>query len=378
MFRDKRVRNMAFFTPTFMIIMFLFLFGYLQTTLSKPENYKVHVVGDTKIVQPLLGKMQVIGIPSVAVGKQMIQRGEARVVLEAPDKLPTADSFHPVTLAAYYDPKQDISKATLEQIEKAVTDANGQTLQQVFKQRGISADLVEPLKVTEQEVIVGGKGGAGQMVIQLLPYLIIIWAFYGGLSVASELVAGEKDKNTLETLLISPVTRTEIATGKFLSLATLCLISSASSFIGLFIIEKLHLSITSALFPNGLGVSATSGLLILSVLLPTVGMFASVLLALSTYARNPREAQSYSTAVSFLVLMPAMSSQFIGFTEFASSKWLYFIPVLNSATVVRDVLQDKPNAFGIFATVGLSLVMSVILIAVAIRMFNREQVLMRV
>jgi len=101
-------------------------------------------------------------------------------------------------------------------------------------------------------------------------------------------------------------------------------------------------------------------------------------LTLSTFARNPREAQSYLAGLSFLILMPAMMSQFIGYTDFANARWIYAIPVLNTATVLRNVLQAKPNGVGFLITVAVSLVLAAIGIRVAVSMFKREEVLTRV
>jgi sodium transport system permease protein len=380
MFRDKRVRSMSLFTPVLMMVMFVFMFGYLEDTVGKPSNLKIHIVKGSPEVEASLRKSQmgVIEVNSVEEGKALIKKGEAKLVLEFPDKLPTPGNFHPVKINAYFDPKQEMSRLALGAVQSAFSTQNQQILKEVFKARGMPENATEPIQVVGQEVTIGGKNGAGQIVIQILPYLIVIWAFYGGMSIATELVAGEKEKNTLETLLISPATRTQIAMGKFLSLSAVCLLSSVSSFIGLFVMEKLSLPMTRGLFPHGLGVGFDSAGIILLVLVPTVALFASLLLAISAYAKNPREAQTYLTGVSFLVLMPAMASQFIGYTDFASSRWLFSIPVLNTATVIRQVLQAKPDTIGVIVTIGVSMVLALIALKAAVVMFNREQVLVRV
>lgn len=381
MFRDKRVRNVAFVMPSLIIVMLMFLLGFLQDRVSEPSNIKLYIVsGMPGEIQKELkdSKAQVFEINSVNEGKELIQEGKANIVLAASGSFRNIANGKQVELDAYYDPKKELSKVDLEAVRSDVNEVNKADTDKVLSAKGISEAEAEPFKFAQKEVVVGGTNAASELIVSLLPYLIVIWAFYGGMSIATELVAGEKDKNTLETLLISPATRTQIAIGKFLSLCVVCLVSSLSSFIGLIIVEYSHMGITQKLFPHGLGLTPESALLILLVLLPTVGLFAAILLAISTYAKNPREAQTYLAGVSFLVLMPAMCSQFIGYTDFANSSWLYLIPVLNTATVIRQALQSQVNVSGMATCIALSLILAAIGIKAAVHLFNREAVLVRI
>lgn len=378
MFRDKRVRTMALVTPSLIIIMMIFMLGFVQDQVTKPSNMKIHIVKSANpLVNQLLDskKMTSIEINSVEEGEQMIQHGDARLVIafEEPKSIGA-----PTVIDAYYDPKREISSIALQGFQEAINQQNKKMLITQLKARNIPVETAEQVKLVDHKVQVGGASDTSAFIVQLLPYLIVIWAFYGGMSIATELVAGEKEKNTLETLLIAPATRTQIAFGKFLSLAVVCLISSLSSFVGLFVVQSMHTKMTEKLFPHGIGVTPESSLLILAVLIPAVALFASLLLAISTYAKNPREAQTLLAGVSFVVLMPAITSQFIGFTDFASSRWLYMVPVLNTATILRQILQAQINTTGFLTCVAISLVLAAIGIRIAVGLFNREQVLSRI
>src|SRR5207253_577554 len=112
-----------------------------------------------------------------------------------------------------------------------------------------------------------------------------------------------------ETLLITPVGRSQIALGKFLALMAVCLMSSLSAVTGFILAGVSHFGAFSKLFEHGLGMGLPEILTIVLVLIPTAAFFASMLIAISTYAKNPREAQSYLAGVSFVVLMPAVFGQ---------------------------------------------------------------------
>lgn len=244
--------------------------------------------------------------------------------------------------------------------------------------KGIPADADERLKVVPKDVQVGAKGEAGDFLIGMLPYLVVIWAFFGGMGISSDLVAGEKDKNTLETLLISPAKRTDIVLGKFLALATICLSSSLTSVLGLAFFAAVKVSGTEEIFKNGLGVTPLAFLIILSVLIPLVAFFASMLITVSSYARNSREAQSYLSQFSTVVIIPAVFSQFIGLTDAGHSMWINFVPILNTANCIRSALLGKSDPVSVLVTVAVSLVIAIIAVRLTVHLFNREEVLVRV
>jgi sodium transport system permease protein len=222
-----------------------------------------------------------------------------------------------------------------------------------------------------------GQAFGGSMLVGFLPYLIILWAFYGGFSIVSDLVAGEKEKGTLETLLVSPISRTDIAVGKFLALATVSLAATVSALMGVVLMGLFDNKATSVMFDGGLSLSLESILAIVLALIPLIVLFAAGLLSLSTFAKNQREVQSYLSLVSFLVLVPAMMSQFIGYTDAATSTWIAFTPILNTATVLRQALLEKVDYGTLAITTGVSVVLAVLALWVVVRLFQRESVLFR-
>ncbi len=380
MLRDKRVRQSAVFGPMFMIMMFMVLFGFLFSTIGEKSNVKVHVVkADNSMVQKMRAAgMDVEQVESLGKGRAMVRDGKARVVLQFEKDYDKKLAVHePTKIQALFNPSEQVSQIAMANVRELLDKANEENRNALLTAKGISLDQAEPLHISTEEVKVGQNKG-NEILIGFLPYLIVIWAFYGGMSIVSDLVAGEKEKNTLETLLIAPVKRYQVALCKFYALSSVCLVSSMSSVAGVYIMAALHLPITKKLFEQGVGVTPQAAGVILLVMAPTVALFASIMLAVSTYARNAREAQSYLTLVSFVVLMPAISSQFIGFTDAGSSRWVNFVPVLNAANTIRQSMFGKFDWSGIFITVAVSLAIALVAMRVAVTLFNREQVLTRV
>ena len=242
----------------------------------------------------------------------------------------------------------------------------------------VSPSKLDLITVKREIVPVGTGEGAGEMIVGLLPYLIVIWAFYGGMGIVGDLVAGEKEKNTLETLLITPVRRTQIVLGKFYALSVVCLLSSVSSIVGLGLYAVLRPPGSAELLKGGLGLDPATIGIVLLLLLPMVALFAGLLIAVSSFAKNTREASTHLSVLSFLVIMPAIFIQFLGLTDLGKQLWINFVPILNAGANIRAAFLGKAELLPVVVTVAVSLVIALVALKIAVWLFNREQVLTRV
>jgi sodium transport system permease protein len=376
MLRDKRVRSGALVSPLMMMLVLLFLFGFITDSLGKRENLKVHVIGSGPFVDQLKqAKMQVLTLKSVAEAEEKIRKGEVRVALEVPKEIVPGEQ---AVIKAYFDPKDEKAQVNVSQLGAVFEVANKKALEDLIVKQGLPKTAAEPVKFEEKPVKVGEAAGASDFIIRLLPYIIVVYAFFGGMGSVGDLVAGEKEKMTLETLLITAVSRLDVALGKFLALSLLCLASSMSAVAGMLLAGAFKLKMFQTLFPNGLGVTPMALFLTLLALLPAVALFSSLMLAVSTKAKNIREAQTQLTLLSLVVLMPAMFSQFIGLTDFAKAAWINAVPVLNTATAIRSALQGKVELGPLAIGVVVNGLLAAVALAWAIKLFKQEDVLVRV
>lgn len=379
--RDKRVVTSALMMPILLIFVFLFLFGMIQKSVTKQESIELHVVSASKdhpIVRAFeqSGKFKIKEISSLDQGEKLVRDGKARIALSF-SPFPPADPNNPSVVLARYDASEVKSEVALRVIEGVVEGVNKKSLETVLAAKSIPKVAAEPFKVEAKKVEIKEALGTS-MILAMIPYLIVLWAFYGGMGIVGDMIAGEKEKQTLETLLISPVNRAEVALGKFMALALLCLISSLTVLVGILIIGKLNLPLTRGLFPQGVSISLASLGAIFAVLVPLVALFAAGMIAVSTYAKNTREAQTHLTLMSFLVLLPAVFGQLVGITDIGKSVAVKFVPVLNSSTTIRNALLGKLDGFDIAAAAGINLVLAAIALWIAVMLFRKESVLTRV
>ncbi len=375
MFRDKRVKFGAFVMPIFLVLMMVQLFGFIIGAAKGATKSTIYFVGaKTEFSKAFENSgMKVLSVPTAEDGIKLIKQDKAKLVLDI--KPPKEDGQ--VIIDAYFDPKQQMGQLALSGVQQALAKENQDHLKVTLTERHIPESAAEFIKLNPKKVEVGSQG-AGELIVGFLPYLIVLFAFSGGMSMAADLVAGEKDKNTLETLLITPVHRNHIVLGKVIALASVCFLSSFSCLIGLFVASVAKLPGSEEMFKNGFGVTPAAAGTIILLLLPLVAMFGSVLIAISSYARNPREAQTYLALVNFVVILPAVFSQVIGLTDLGSKLWINTIPVLNSANNIRNALLGKTDWMAVAITFGMSTFLAAIAIVIAVRLFNREEVLIRV
>ncbi len=383
--RDKRSRSAMVVGPFFSVFLMFALFGIIGASVKKAATTTIHVVGkpqgkiDEAIVNAMKkGEIKVEEVATVEAGEKLIKDGKARLVLDFGTGLEqNLAAGKGSTLKALFDPGEQKAQIALSVIETVIGKVNDGVLEQLLTKNNLDKSLVRPISVERVKVKVGETSTA-EVLVQLIPDLIIIWAFYGGMSIASDIVSGEKERQTLETLLISPTSRLNICLGKLLALAAACSVATLSAFIALIAGTKLPLPGMERLLEGGLQVSATGALVMLLVLLPTIALFASMLLAVSAFAKNTREAQTYLAQASFVVVLPAVFSQVIGLTDAGSARWVSFVPVLNSANALRQALLGKYDGVGIAITIVLGIVLSAAALVYAIRTFNKEEVLTRI
>lgn len=306
--------------------------------------------------------------------EQMLRsrRVRAAVVLDTDfeQRLHNERSAHVVVL---FDPLNDSSRDALSRLRATLEQLNAQWLQRRLAQRFISAEFMKPLEVRTETLRT--ENPAGNLILSLLlPYVIVLSAFFGAVSPAFDLVAGEKERGTIETLLATPASRRQIVWGKFLTIMLICMLAAIFAMLGMLLALKLPTS--SHIFTAQSGrfsIPLVSIAAMVATLIPLTVFYSATLLIVSTFARNQKEAQTYLIPLSMLVVLPGVASMLVR-TE--SSLWVALLPVLNSAVILKQVLTGIVDA----QFVGLSLIASglvaIIAMQIAARLFERETILL--
>jgi len=354
MLRDQRVIFGVFIGP---LLFTIGIFAMLGVTTRKVGETARKSVIPLAVVQKEKGqtflkplemskRFRILNVPGREAGEEKLKEGEARLLLDFSENaipahigmgmLPGTEMETPVQIKIYYDPSDQQSEIALQVIRAQVAEMNKVIAQERLKSRGLDPGLIEPFKADTQPL----EGRSQGFVLVMIPYFLMLWSLVGGMTIASDLVAGEKERGTMETLLTSPATRMQVVAGKFMALLS-------QAWIGL-LIQVIGLGIGWQMMMGSDGMSRaelnlTPGVLLITfiAILPYSVFNTALLFALSTYARNQREAQGHVTAVSFILMIPLIMAQFMGFFAFSREWWIGLLPVLNVFQVVRNALSGQ-------------------------------------
>jgi sodium transport system permease protein len=219
------------------------------------------------------------------------------------------------------------------------------------------------------------KAAANSFLSFFLPYILITMCMTGGLSAALDASAGERERKTLESLLLTPAPRTQVLVGKILAISTVSFLAAAVA-IGSMLLALTRLQLGSA--GGNLHISLSPLLAAVMVWLAVLlaSAFSSVTLALGTLARNFRQGQAYVTPLYFITIFPASIVLLI--PDFNPNLAYYLIPILNAVLVLRDAIVHGSVAWPALGVTTASLAATGALSwYAALRLFTREALLIK-
>ena len=235
-------------------------------------------------------------------------------------------------------------------------------------------NLINPITI-EEKGTANMREILGERMGGILPYMFIIFCLMGSMYPAIDLGAGEKERGTLETLLLAPIRRYQIVLGKFFVVfttgVTAALLSITS--IGIMLAVKVQ-EISGELHDVFASISVVDLVLIAAMLIPTAAIFASLLLSISIYAKSFKEASSYCGPLNFLAIIPA----FIAMLPIVKLDWYWaMVPITNISLAIKELIKGTMNYNMLFAILGSSVVIAGALLLFCTKWFEREAVLFR-
>lgn len=208
----------------------------------------------------------------------------------------------------------------------------------------------------------------------MLPFLLIIFLFSGAMSFCADSFAGEKERGTMATLLMTPTKRSHIAIGKIIALSVMAIVSATASFIGiLFSLPKMLGSASSQFNFNvyGFGTYVLLFLVIISVTL----LFIAILGTLSAFAKSVREASSLCIPVMILVMLIGISG-FMSSTA-STNPVYYLIPVYNAVQSLTGILSGNISTLCFGITILANLFYVIVIVILLSRMLNSEKIMFK-
>ena len=385
--RDRRAIISMFLVPTVLMPLITFGFAAVSIKMVKKASHEiptVMIVGgedSPAIRQKLEAQSDLKIVPFAADYAEQISHKKLRAAVEIPHGFDEAlRSGKRSSVKIYTHDGEMRSNFATNTLERTLRDYSRSIVQERLAANNLPADLITPFDTRRQNVAPPEKVG-GNSIGGMIPYILIILCFTGAMYPAIDLTAGEKERGTMETILCSPAARSELVLGKFLVVLAASLMTVACSVLSM----GLTAFIGSHWLRDTLGTAANAatalptvslpGVLgVLVLVLPLAVFFSASLMTISLFAKSYKEAQTYVSPLLIIVILPAIGAVLPG-VELTTT--LSLIPILNIALVSKELVA------GTFPLLPLSLIFlstcayAAAALALAVRMFNREDVLFR-
>lgn len=387
-FRDRKMIFAVFLLPVLIMVLLLTVINNLQGKMQADIEEHRSVVWIRNEPESFRAFLQGSGLPcsvkavtGEADGKEArreILNGKADLYIEFPEDFDGKVGKYQVgddipDIHTYYNPSENYSSQAYQTISAGALESYRQTL---LAQRAGTLEAVTVFTVNknnESVQIQDEEKASGQALGMMLPYFITLLLFAGAMGIGTDMIAGEKERGTMASLLVAPVKRSSIVLGKVFALMTVSGISSIIYVAGMVICMPFMMDSMSGLEDAlSLKLSAPQILMMGLLLLAIAFLYAAVVALISVFAKTTKEASTYIMPVYMIILVIGLLTMFrMG----DGSPYDYYIPFYNSAVALQSILTHELSASQFAVTLAETLLLGGALTILIARAFNNEKVM---
>ncbi|HET9408084.1 MAG TPA: ABC transporter permease [Candidatus Sulfotelmatobacter sp.] len=370
--RDRRSIMSVLLVAALMPTLFGAMFTVMANRAKDADQIKLPVVGAENapaFVDWLQQQSGVTVAPAPADPEEAVRSRKEDVVLII-DKDFSKDLARavPAPVKLVSDSTRDSARRKVERVRTLVTAYSSQLAALRLIARGVAPALAQSVKIEDVEVSSAQERLAERL--NILTLLLVIAAATGGMQVAIDTTAGERERGSLEPLLLNPVPRIVLAAGKWLAAAVFACSSVLFSLL-------LTVNVLRRVPWQDLGirfrVSDADLMSLLALVLPLAFLLSAVVIFASTFARSFKEAQGYMGMLILLPLVPGVVSTLY---PMANRPWLAPVPVFGQYALAADVLGGKAPGVALYILAGASaLGCGIVLMALTSRLLSREAII---
>jgi sodium transport system permease protein len=319
-------------------------------------------------VVPFAGPSQ-DGPPTLQMAEAAVRERREDVIVVIPSDF--AKRFRvsaPAPVKIVSDGSRQATRPRVQRVRGLFTQYSAQIGTMRLVGRGVSPAIATALQVEDVEVSSGQQRAA--TILSFVPMFIVLAGFMGGMQIATDSTAGERERGSLEPLLVNPAPRASIAAGKWLA-ATFASVLSVLLTAALVITMLRFIPLQELGIRFRLGPPQFAGLLL--AILPMCLMSTAFQTYLATFAKSFKEAQTY---MGILILVPMLPGIIATVYPIAAQFWMYPIPVLGQHLLMTDVLGGKAPAWWAFMLgAGAALLTAMVMVQLTTRMLQKEKII---
>ena len=374
-FGDKRMVMTALIPGVMIYAMYSFM-GSGMSQMHEPEENYIFEINVVNMPQTMAFLEEIQGVDLTKVEakdadavKDAIREDEADVLVVFPEDFDMQMLTYDVTTATTPAPNIEIYYNSASTESSSAYNMVKETL------NGFEQALANKFDICQGETkydLATDEDVSAMFISMMMPMLILMMLFSGCLSVSAESIAGEKERGTIATLLVTPMKRRDLALGKMISLSTFGLLSGLSSFTG------IMLSLPKLMDGSGLdnvkfGYTVVDYVVLFIVIITTTLLIVGMISVISAYAKSVKEATTMASPLMIVAsLVGVMNMMSNGMPE---ELYWYLIPIYNTVQCISGVFSMDYQMIPVILTCTANVVYAGILAVVLTKMFGSERIM---
>lgn len=371
-FRDRRALYSLVIGSLFGPAMIGFMFSQMASQQKGAQEIKIPVIGREHapvLVDWLTQQSGIEVVDGPADPEAAVRDRKADFVLIIEKDF--AERFRkslPAPVKVVSDVTSQSTRSKVTRLNNLLSTFSGETGSMRLMARGVSPIVAQTLKVEQIEVATAQQRAA--MIFNFIPMFLVLALFTAAMPIASDSTAGERERGSLEPLLIIPMPRWELIAGKWLAAVGAAILGMLVT-LGIMLVVLSRLALEELGVRNHLGTSQV--LLIMAAVLPMGLVWPALQMFVSCFAKSFKEAQSY---LGMLVIVPTIPGIVTVFYPITNRPWMHPLPILGQYAMVTEILGGKfPPVVSYLGAFAVAIVVTVLLLQVATKLFSSEKII---
>lgn len=385
--RDRRTIISSILLPMILIPVINIVMGGGIQKFEKDMNENVMVAlsrsSNSPEVRELVQEMILSKNPNIVLVDaedpvKALENNEIRCIIEIENSYAEKlEDGQPIQITLQYDESKTKSQAAADIVSRAIDRFSEEVVEERIAALGLDPDFLQPVQV-ERKNLAPNDMGNNMMLQMMLPFMISILVAVGGIPAATDLVAGEKERNTFEPLLTTMPDRGSLLLGKYLAVTLFSMVSLVAILVGLsigYIINPNSLTIGIDTQLQGISLDPLAVVLALLITVALGMTFSGIQIALSTIAKSYKEAQTYLSFLMLAAMVPGYATMFMQASDL--SPVMFVMPVMNTVAAFKMILGGSINYFNLVLALVTSIIFVILTLMFAASLFKKEKVMFR-
>jgi len=362
----------ALFGPLMMGGVLIMVGSVINDNVEKPLSLPVQNPENAPSLIQFLKSNNVNVVPAPADPETAVRQGDLDVVLIIPENYKDEfSSGKTATVQLVLDNSRQSASVSITRIENLLNGYSKYIGSLRLVTRGVSPEIINAITIKQLDV--STPQSRTNLLISFLPYFIIFAIFNGAAPIVTDTTAGERERQSLEPLLINPLPRRNFVIGKLLAAFPFSLASLGITLIGFGVVFNL-LPVEKFLGMR-LEVNGDTLIAILAICLPIVFLASSIQMLVASFARSTKEAGTY---LPFIALIPSLPGIAIAFFPVKSTFWTMLIPTFGQQLLINQYMRLEPaSIWNALISSVVTILVSIVITWMAVRLYEREEIVTR-